>query len=197
MIIPDVALRLAGLERADGLFPVIDIVQSVAMGGTPAGEAHELGLHVGQGLCQVRPHAVLAALECVLREERDQVEPHFSFTQRLHLDGSLVGIRPGLEHGGHLLPFLLGCLQRGLRHHLPVLHEAHAYLSTFAFQLFGKQREVVFLSFPQHDAVESAIHQRHVPAFFHVHHGIMGIVLVNGISGLHFPASPSPSSVQA
>ena len=69
MISPQIAQRLAGLQRTDGALPVVDVVNAVAMGHTAAGETHKTRMQVGQRLGQVGTKSVLTSLERLLREE--------------------------------------------------------------------------------------------------------------------------------
>ena len=187
MVSPNVALRFAGFERADGLFPIVHVVQPVAMRRAATRETHEFGLHVGQRLRQVGAHAVLTSLERVLREQRNHVHGHYACTLRFHFNRCMVGIGIGFQHSSHLFPIGLWSFHRSLRHDLPVLHKAHLDFSAFALQLLGKHGEVVFLPFAEHDAVKTSVRQRHVARLLHVQSRVMGIVLVDGRIRPHFP----------
>ena len=74
MVAPEIAQRLARLKRTDGALPVVDVVDTVAVGHAAAGKAHETRMEVGERLRQIGAEAVAAPLEGIAREERDQVE---------------------------------------------------------------------------------------------------------------------------
>ena len=69
VVTPDVGRRFSGFQRADGLFPMIDVVHPVPMCQTSAGEADETRTDVGNGLRQVGAKPVLPSLERLLREQ--------------------------------------------------------------------------------------------------------------------------------
>ena len=69
VVTPDVGRRFSGFQRADGLFPMIDVVHPVPMGQTSAGEADETRTDVGNGLSQVGAKPVLPSLERLLWEQ--------------------------------------------------------------------------------------------------------------------------------
>ena len=73
VIVPQVAHRLAALQRTDGLFPAVDVADTVTMGYTTAREPYKAWMQIGQGLCQVGTQAILPSLEGVAREERNQI----------------------------------------------------------------------------------------------------------------------------
>ena len=69
VVTPDVGRRFSGFQRADGLFPMIDVVHPVPMCQTSAGEADETRTDVGNGLRQVGAKPVLPSLERLLWEQ--------------------------------------------------------------------------------------------------------------------------------
>ena len=132
MVSPNVALRFPGFQRADCLFPIINVMQTVTVSKTTARETHELRFQIGQGLSQISPQAVLAPLKRLLREKRNHVQSHLTRSQRFHFDGSMVGIGIGFQYRSHFLPVRLGCFKGGPCHHPAILYEADPYLSAFA-----------------------------------------------------------------
>ena len=72
MVVPDVEIGLTILPRADGLVPMIDVVESLTMSHATTGEANELRFQCSDGLCKVFTESM--ALVGVLREERNHVE---------------------------------------------------------------------------------------------------------------------------
>ena len=81
MVAPDVEVRLAILQRAYGVVPMVDILKALAMTHAATGEAHELRLQVGNHLCQVFSQTVLSVLERLLREETDEVDARCGLLQ--------------------------------------------------------------------------------------------------------------------
>ena len=64
VVTPDVGRRFSGFQRADGLFPMIDVVHPSPCAQTSAvGEADETRTDVGNGLRQVGAKPVLPSLE--------------------------------------------------------------------------------------------------------------------------------------
>ena len=53
VVTPDVEVGLSVLQRTHGVVPVVDVVETLAVTHAPAGETHELGLQVGDGLGKV------------------------------------------------------------------------------------------------------------------------------------------------
>src|SRR5690606_22955567 len=67
VITPGIAFGFAGFERADRLFPIVEMADAGTVHQTAAGETHELRLEVGNGFGEVTAQAVGAAFERVVR----------------------------------------------------------------------------------------------------------------------------------
>ncbi len=74
MISPDVFLLLALFEGADGVFPSVKVVQSIAVNQAAAGEPNKAGMKVGNDLSQIRTQTIFALLEGILREQGNLVK---------------------------------------------------------------------------------------------------------------------------
>ena len=81
MVIPNVEIGFAVLQRTHGVRPMIDIIDAIAMAHASTREAHELRMQTGNCLSQVAAQSVLTSFECVLREERNHVDRRTSFLQ--------------------------------------------------------------------------------------------------------------------
>ena len=78
VIVPDVEIRHATLERTHRMVPVIDVFQALTMTHTATREAHELGMQVGNDLRQILSQAVLTAHKGFLWEKRHHIDTYVS-----------------------------------------------------------------------------------------------------------------------
>mgnify|MGYP006924224136 FL=1 len=74
MIAPQIAQRLTFLQRSYRAFPIINIVHTISVSHTSAGETDKTGMKVGQGLCQIGAQPVLSAFKCILWEKRNHIQ---------------------------------------------------------------------------------------------------------------------------
>ena len=97
-ITPSAWVARAVLERPDRFLPVIAGLEAPAFDIVAAGKPQKCGLHVGQELHDVRPHAVGTVL-ISRREQRNQVEPERAGRSRGD-DEPGVGRRLDVRGGG-------------------------------------------------------------------------------------------------
>ena len=76
MVVPDIKIGFATLERAHRMVPVIDVFQALAMTHTATRETHELRMQVGDDLRQVLSQAVLTAHKGLLWEKRHHIDTY-------------------------------------------------------------------------------------------------------------------------
>ena len=74
MIPPQIAQRLAFLQRSYRAFPIINIVHTISVSHTSAGETDKTGMKVRQSLCQIGAQPVLPAFKCILWEKRNHIQ---------------------------------------------------------------------------------------------------------------------------
>ena len=74
MIPPQIAQRLAFLQRSYRAFPIINIVHTISVSHTSAGETDKTGMKVRQSLCQISAQPVLPAFKCILWEKRNHIQ---------------------------------------------------------------------------------------------------------------------------
>lgn len=74
MIAPQIAQRLAFLQRSYRAFPIINIVHTISVSHTSAGETDKTGMKVRQSLCQISAQPVLPAFKCILWEKRNHIQ---------------------------------------------------------------------------------------------------------------------------
>ena len=179
VVAPDVEVGLAVLQRADGLVPVVYVLQSLTVGHATAGESHELRFQVGNHLCQVAAQAVLAVHKGLLREERNHVDTHVGRLQR-HDGQPGFGIATlGGEHGGIPCPSTGRRLQFTLGQHSTILADElnHKVLLLTAAQYV--HREVVLLTLLHGDAVPALVPE----GVFRPQQGVVRIVLAERVLG--------------
>ena len=181
MIPPQIAQRLTGFERSDRAFPIIDIVDAVAMSHAAAGEADEAWMQVGKRLRQVGTQAVLMALECILRKKGNHIEmqcPHRLRLKREH-GGTHIGVCR--QHRLLFLPLFGGHIDgRAGNLTARLVEQANNHLASLAARCHaGEEREIVLLPFLQADAVETVVLQCHSGT--RLQYGIMRVIGMNGV----------------
>lgn len=77
MIPPQIAQRLAFLQRSYRAFPIINIVHTISVSHTSAGETDKTGMKVRQSLCQIGAQPVLPAFKCILWERETISKAYF------------------------------------------------------------------------------------------------------------------------
>ena len=180
VISPEVTKRLARLKRTDGALPVVDVVDTVAVGHAAAGKAHEARMEVGERLRQVGAEAVAAPLEGVAREERNHVEMQLVGCRRDEHKPAAGGGFRRRKRGLVLLPsFSLGRERSGGENVAERVAQFDAEPQGLGAGAEARaQRKVVFLTLLQGDTVEAAIAE-----CLPLEHGIVRIVGVDGIVG--------------
>ena len=185
MIAPDIEVGLTVLERTNGVVPVIDVLHSLSMTHTATREAHELGLEIGDDLCEVLTKTVLTAHEGFLWEEADDVDTCLLVLQSCNGETSLLTSLGGLQHSLVFLPVCPLGLDLGLGNDATFLRDQgddEVFLQ-LALALWGRDiahehREVVLGTCCDSDAVPSFVIDGVVAQY-----GIMGIVLAQWIDG--------------
>ena len=69
MVVPNITATLALFYRTDGILPVVDIVDAVAMRKTTAWESDEGWLQGCDGFSQIFAESILVSLVSIGREE--------------------------------------------------------------------------------------------------------------------------------
>ena len=104
VVAPGVLQLTTLLAGTDGGLPAVGVPEAVATAvhHAAAGEAHELRVEVGEGLCEVFAQAV--TLIGVLGHERDLVDVDDAHIQRENLQHSMLRVFGWREHGLVFLP---------------------------------------------------------------------------------------------
>ena len=140
MVSPKVTHRLAGFQRTDRAFPVVYIIDPIAMSHASSGKTHETGMQIGQCLCQIGTKSVLTAFKSLLRKEGDHIQRVLSGNLRTDGQNGINGIGGYSEHSTLLLP-LFGRDGNNRLCKLPArsVYQADLYLSPFAFHCFREK----------------------------------------------------------
>ena len=72
-ILPTVTVEGTILNRADGVLPLVALVECGPLDDTSSREAEDTGMKVGKCLCEVFAHTILTSLPCVGGEHADML----------------------------------------------------------------------------------------------------------------------------
>ena len=169
-IVPAVYVDRTVLYRTDRILPLVTVVKGSALYDTSARETEHAWIKRLKSLCDILSEAVLMAVECLYREERDVLEVDclsrvFLSAVPLKEDAECclgLGYRR-CEHSLVLLPFLgvylyVSAFKHLLFAHCRVLAEVEA--DVLLFLCTGSTcpySEAVFLSFLDTDSEESLV----------------------------------------
>ena len=184
VVVPDVEVGLACLQRAHRLVPVIDVLETLSVAHAAAREAHELGMERGDGLGQVLAQTVLTAHERLAGEQRDHIDAHVGCLQRYDGQAGFVAAALGGERSSILLPVRSAGLQLALCQHGAVLSyqlDEEVLLLTTGKDIHG---EVVFLARFNDHSVPALVPERVVPK-----QGVVGVVGMQRMVGADLDGS--------
>ena len=180
VVVPDVEVGLAVLQRSHGVVPVVDVVDAVAVAHAAARETDEFRLQVGDGLCQVFAQTVFTAFEGVLREEAYQVYRGGALLLRCHQQAGMGGAFLRGQGGGILAPGAAFHLHLHLcqRFRLALGGEGYHQRFLFAVGAAGVEAQMVDGTGLHHHAVPTLVGDGAVGE-----QGVVGVVLAQRLLG--------------
>ena len=137
MVVPDVEVAFALFQRTNGVLPLVDVVDAIAVGEATTWETHELGFEVGDGLRQVGTQAVLPSSESFLGKQADEVDGYLALLFGSD-DQTSFGRGARASHFHFLLLPFFGGVDGCTAHTLALfINDLDAQLLLAAFRKFG------------------------------------------------------------
>ena len=157
MISPKVTLRLSCFQRAYRIFPLINILQTIAMSHTTTRETDETGMNIRYRLSQVLAETVLTSFEGILWKQGNHIQIQFSCRLR---DNLKVRIRSHFCSNHRFICFPLAGRhrQRSFSTYLPFpIYQTNLQFIGFTLRHTGKHGKIILFTNIQRDTVKSGI----------------------------------------
>ena len=140
MVSPKITKRLAGFQRTDRAFPIINIIYSIAMSHTTTGETYKTGMQVGKRLCQIGTKSVLTTFKGLLREEGNHIQRILADSLGNNGQRCSRRIACGCQDCFLLFPIFRCYIYGSLSYNSSIfINQVHKYLTSFTLKYFTKE----------------------------------------------------------